>query len=177
MKTLCSVGQGRDGSICSWAKSHSYLCSRHSRYPCTAIDTWQALKTHKETRCLLETVTVFFPSSFSKVLLWVNNHFEKCAWWLQLKTYRVSFGPREARNSSGTLRPLWGRRRATDKTCSISIMLRTCQRGVISGWHWKAWHPQWWTLIWTHSVSLGTCFSWRPSLSLITLCENEMLLL
>lgn len=35
-------------------------------------------KKNKETHCLLETVTFFFPSLFSKVLLPVNNHFEKC---------------------------------------------------------------------------------------------------
>lgn len=115
---------GQRWPIHSQTKSHIYLCSGHSRYPVTAIHTRQALKTHKETHCLSKTITFF-----SKVLLWVNNHFEKCAWWLQLRTYRVSFGPREARNSSRTLSPLQGRRKRIDKTCSIITILRTHQRG------------------------------------------------
>lgn len=108
--------------IRSWTESHSYLCSGYSRDPVMAIHTWQALRTHKEAHS--SPFRYFF-----KVLFWVNNCLEKCARWLLLKTYRVSFGPREARNSSRTWSPLQGKREKIDKSCSIITTLRTWQRG------------------------------------------------
>lgn len=175
MEILYLVGQDRDGPIHSWTNSHSYLCSRYSRYPIMAIHTWQALKTHKETHCLLETVTFFSPSLFSNVWLQVNNHFEKCAWWVQRRTYRISFGPRDARNSSRTLSSLQAERKGLTRHAQLSPDWGHVKKiSVISRGHWKAWGLSWLTLIRTHSISLGTCFSWRSSLSLITLYKNKI---
>ena len=157
------VGQGRDHPI-ALRLNCSYLCSWHSRYSVTAIHTWQALKMHKETQCPLET----HPSSFHYFIkFYYNNHFEEWAWWLQFRTYRVPFGPRETRNSRRTLRALQGRGRRQNRDSyhmylgHIKEICTTSMLVVINADS-------------THSVSLGTYFSWRSSLSLITLHENKI---
>lgn len=76
MEMLCVVGHGRDGPIHSWTKSHSYLCSGHSRDPVSATHTWQALKTHKETHCLLETQSPplhYFLKFYSGLIITLKN--------------------------------------------------------------------------------------------------------
>lgn len=177
MEKLCLVGQGSDGPIHSWTKSHSYLCSGHSRDPITAIHTWQALKTHKEAHCLLEThssaLRYFLKFYFELIVTLKNVLDDYCS--------RHTVSPLDPGRPGIPLEP-WAPCRAKGKGQTSHAQLSQClglvkEVSIVSGWCWKSCCLWRWTPIWTHSVSLGTCFSWRSSLSLITLYENKMLLL
>ena len=146
---------------------HGYLCSRHSRYPVTAIHTWQALKMHKETQCPLET----HPSSF--------HSFLDILFLITITTLKNAL---DDYSSGLTVSPLGpGRPGIPGEPCGPCRARGRRQNRdsyrVYSG-HVKEIRTTSMLVVInvdsTHSVSLGTYFSWRSSLSLVTLHKNKI---